>query len=90
MLSTVPEGSVPAVGRGYIRRGTRRMDRAGVFCAVLGTAAIWMTLPAVGALIFGEVGKGLGLLTGAGVCLTIVLNLAGRGQRARSSEPDNP
>lgn len=55
-----------------------------LLCAVLGTAAIWLTLPGVGALIFGELGKGLGLLGAAAACLVVVLRLAGRSAPARA------
>ena len=55
-----------------------------LLCAVLGTAAIWLTLPGVGALIFGELGKGLGLLGAAAACLVVVLRLVGRSAPARA------
>jgi len=40
----------------------------GILCAVLGTGVVWLTLPAIGALIFGDYGAGIGLLAGAGTC----------------------
>ena len=49
-----------------------------LLCAALGTAVIWLTLPGIGALIFGEVGKGLGLLGTSAGCLFAVLRLAPR------------
>lgn len=50
----------------------------GIFCAVLGTGVVWLTLPAIGALIFGDYGVGLGLLAGAGACAFSLLKLASR------------
>ena len=49
-----------------------------VVCALLGTATIWMALPAIGALIFGEYAQGFGLITGSVVCAVVMLQLAGR------------
>ncbi|MCB9878144.1 MAG: Na+:solute symporter [Planctomycetes bacterium] len=48
----------------------------GLVCAVLGTAIIWLTLPAIGAMIFGDWGKGLALAGGAAVCAVVLLQLA--------------
>ncbi|MEZ6036445.1 MAG: sodium:solute symporter family protein [Planctomycetota bacterium] len=50
----------------------------GLLCAVVGTAVIWLTLPAIGAMIFGEWGKGLGLAGGAAACALVLLRLARR------------
>lgn len=50
----------------------------GIFCAVLGTGVVWLTLPAIGALIFGDYGAGIGLLLGAGACGFALLKLASR------------
>jgi Na+/proline symporter len=47
-------------------------------CTLLGTAAIWLTLPGLGAVIFGDYGKAAGTLLGAGACLFAVLRLAPR------------
>lgn len=49
-------------------------------CAVLGMGIVYMTLPAVGALIFGDYFKGFLLLIGAGACaagITVLLNRMG-------------
>jgi Na+/proline symporter len=54
----------------------------GIVCALLGTATIWLTLPGIGALIFGEYGKGAGLLAGAAVTAGLMLHLAPRGASA--------
>ncbi len=51
---------------------------ASIVCAVLGTATIWLTLPGVGAVIFGEFGKAAGCLGGASACLVALLVLARR------------
>ncbi|MFK7739791.1 MAG: sodium:solute symporter family protein [Planctomycetota bacterium] len=45
-------------------------------CVVLGTAIVWLTLPAVGAVIFGDYGKGAGLLAGAAACAIALLRIA--------------
>jgi Na+/proline symporter len=42
-------------------------------CAVLGTAAVWLTLPGIGAMIFGDYGKGTACLAGAAVAIINLL-----------------
>lgn len=49
----------------------------GVLCAIIGTAIVWLTLPGTGALIFGDYGKGLGLLAAAAACGFALLKLSG-------------
>jgi Na+/proline symporter len=49
-----------------------------LICAVLGTGVVWLTLPAIGALIFGDYGDGIGLLTGAWACGFGLLKLASK------------
>ena len=51
---------------------------ASLVCAVLGTATIWLTLPGVGAVIFGEIGKAALCLGGAAACLVALLTMARR------------
>jgi solute:Na+ symporter, SSS family len=50
----------------------------GILCAVLGTGVVWLTLPAIGALIFGDYGAGFGLLAGALACGFGLLKLASK------------
>ncbi len=50
----------------------------GLMCAVLGTAIVWLVLPAIGAVIFGELGRALVLAGGAAVCTLALLRLAAR------------
>lgn len=50
----------------------------GVLCAVLGTAVVWLTLPGIGALIFGRYGEGAACLAGATVAAFVLLRLAVR------------
>ena len=50
----------------------------GLLCAVLGTGVVWLTLPAIGALIFGDYVDGFGLLTGAAACGFGLLKLASK------------
>jgi len=47
-------------------------------CAVLGTAIVWLTLPGTGAILFGEYGKGIGLLLAAAACGYALLKLASK------------
>jgi len=42
----------------------------GILCALLGTGAIWLTLPGIGAAIFGEHRRAALLLGGAAALLT--------------------
>ncbi|MBI5852174.1 MAG: Na+:solute symporter [Planctomycetes bacterium] len=49
-----------------------------LFCAVLGTAAIWSTLPGIGALIFGEWLKATLCLGGAAVAIAVLLAMLPR------------
>lgn len=56
-----------------------RPDRTlarGLLCTVLGTTVVWLTLPGVGAVIFGDYGKAAGCLGGAVVALVAMLGLA--------------
>ncbi len=55
--------------------GTLGMSLA---CAVIGTAAIWLTLPGIGAVIFGEWGKAFGCLFGAAASIAILLRMLPR------------
>ncbi|MBL8755134.1 MAG: Na+:solute symporter [Planctomycetes bacterium] len=57
-------------------------------CAVLGTATIFLTLPGIGALIFGDYGKGAGLLAGAAVTAGLMLGLHGLAARGASRAQD--
>jgi Na+/proline symporter len=58
----------------------------GLLCAVLGTAVIWLTLPGIGAVIFGAWTKAALCLGGAVASGTAMLALApGRASRARAS-----
>ena len=52
----------------------------GIACALLGTAVVWLTLPGIGALIFGDWGEGAALLGGAAVAGALLLRLASRQQ----------
>lgn len=54
----------------------------GVLCAVVGTAIVWLSLPGVGALIFGEYGMGLALLAAAAACGFVLLKIAPRSAAA--------
>jgi Na+/proline symporter len=49
-----------------------------LLCALLGTAAIWATLPGIGAVIFGEWGKAAACLGGAALAVAAVLRLLPR------------
>ncbi len=49
-----------------------------LLCAILGTVTIWLTLPGIGAVIFGRYGEGAALLAGAGVAAFLMLRLAPR------------
>jgi Na+/proline symporter len=49
-----------------------------ITCALLGTGIIWLMLPAVGAFIFGEYGKGFGLTAGAVACALGLFRLTNR------------
>lgn len=50
----------------------------GIVCALLGTAIVWLTLPGVGSMIFGEYAKGAGLLAAAAACAVVLFKLASR------------
>ena len=50
----------------------------GVLCAVIGTAIVWLSLPGVGALIFGNYLLGVTLLAAALACGFVLLKLAPR------------
>jgi Na+/proline symporter len=51
---------------------------ASLLCALLGTVAIWLTLPGVGAVIFGEWTKATLCLLGAAVALAVLLRMLPR------------
>ncbi len=51
---------------------------ASILCAVLGTVAIWLTLPGLGAVIFGEWAKATMCLLGAAAAVAAVLRLLPR------------
>ncbi|MCA8976051.1 MAG: Na+:solute symporter, partial [Planctomycetes bacterium] len=55
-----------------------------ILCAVFGTATIWLTLPAIGAVIFGETLKAVLCFGGAIVAGSLMFLLAGK---ALSSSP---
>lgn len=46
--------------------------------AILGSAIVYLTIPGVGAIIFREYTKGIGLLAGAAVCASVVVVLMRR------------
>jgi Na+/proline symporter len=50
----------------------------GLLCAVLGTTVVWLTLPGLGGLIFGNWGTAAGCLGGATVAGFVLLRLAQR------------
>ncbi|MFO1078487.1 MAG: sodium:solute symporter family protein [Planctomycetota bacterium] len=52
----------------------------GILCAVLGTAVIWLTLPGIGAVIFGEIGKAVMCLGGAAVAAFLMFAVFARGK----------
>jgi Na+/proline symporter len=56
----------------------------GLLCAALGTTVVWLTLPGIGALVFGDTGRALGCLLGAAVVGALLLRLA---PRATASGP---
>ena len=56
----------------------------GILCAVLGTAAIWLTLPGIGAILFGDYGRAAACLLGAIAAGALMLRLA---PAARSAAP---
>lgn len=49
-----------------------------IVCAMLGTVAVWLTLPGIGAVIFGEWTKALKCLVGAAVAIAVLLRLLPR------------
>jgi solute:Na+ symporter, SSS family len=53
-----------------------------IVCAVLGTTVIWLCLPGIGAVIFGELGKAALCLGGAAIAAALMLRLATRGASA--------
>lgn len=59
-----------------------------LLCAVLGTAVIWLTLPGVGAIIFGNYGQAFGLLTGAAVCGVVLMRLATGPSQPEPAQPN--
>ena len=61
-----------------------------LLCTALGTAVIWLTLPAVGAVIFGDYQKGFGLLAAATACAFLLFKLTAKGTPAdQDPEPSN-
>ena len=48
----------------------------GIACALLGTAVVWLTLPGIGAVIFGDYGVAAGLLGGAALSGFTLVKLA--------------
>jgi len=44
-----------------------------LLAVLLGTGVVYLTLPGIGALIFGRVGEGLGLLAGAAACGAVLI-----------------
>lgn len=64
-------------GWGPIARRAPEVQRDGVLgrgilCALLGTAVIWLTLPGIGAVIFGEHARAAMLLGGAAIALAVL------------------
>ncbi|MCA8948783.1 MAG: Na+:solute symporter [Planctomycetes bacterium] len=57
----------------------------GILCAVLGTAVIWLTLPGIGALIFGETTNAVLCLGGAVLCAVLMFVVFGRAMRSTTS-----
>ena len=49
-----------------------------LLCALLGATVVWLTLPGIGAVIFGELGKAAGCLGGAALATLVLLRLAVR------------
>ena len=86
-LDVLPQGPPgrPRLGPGRSRGAGRAPDGAlgrGLLRAVLGTAIVWLTLPGIGSLIFGEYVAGLGLLAAAAACGVALLKLAPRSAAA--------
>ncbi len=50
----------------------------GIVCAVLGTIVVWLTLPGIGAVIFGETTKALLCFGGAAIAALLLLRLVAR------------
>ncbi|MCC7064080.1 MAG: Na+:solute symporter [Planctomycetes bacterium] len=50
----------------------------GILCAVLGTTVVWLTLPGIGAVIFGEMTKAMLCLGGAALAGFLLMRLVGR------------
>lgn len=48
----------------------------GLLCAALGTTVVWLVLPGLGAVIFGEPGRALACLGGAAAAAVLLLRLA--------------
>ncbi len=64
-----------------------RPDRSlarNLFCAVLGTTVVWLTLPGIGAVIFGDYQKALWCLGGAFAAGAFLMALVGRTAAASS------
>ena len=57
----------------------------GILCAVLGTAVIWLTLPGIGAVIFGETGKAALCLGGAAVAAVLMFVVFAGGRDAETT-----
>ena len=49
-----------------------------IVCSILGTVAVWLTLPGIGAVIFGEWGKAFACLAGAAAAIAVLLRLLPR------------
>ncbi len=58
-------------------RPDRDLGRS-LLCVLLGTTVIWLTLPGIGAVIFGHYGQAAGCLGGAVVAAAAMFKLAGR------------
>ena len=50
----------------------------GLLCAVLGTTVVWLTLPGIGAVIFGDTAQAFGCLAGAAVAGALLFALLPR------------
>lgn len=64
-----------AAASGARADGTLAMS---LLCAVLGTTAIWLTLPGIGAFIFGDYAKGAACIGAAIAALAVLLRLLPR------------
>ena len=57
----------------------------GILCAVLGTTVIWLTLPGIGAVLFGHATQAVACLSGALVAAVLLFRLAPRSAASPAS-----